>query len=212
MASPASPTWDQPSPASNQNLSQPDWLKDVDVEASGTANMSSVDFAAPPSGDFIAPPMATTSDDDKSGSRLRRFCKTLIFCISLGFLAIFIYSAIVQDNDVDNNMMWLIFYAIHAGAVSLYILARLCFIDLERIITKPFFAVLGSVAIWSIILVITTSVSYKDTASGGSDKGGDSDRLNDKEEKALEIAGAAIGLSSALYHMVAWKFCVAKSK
>jgi len=43
-------------------------------------------------------------------------------------------------------------------------------------------------------------------------EGEDSNSFNDKEEKALEVSGASLGLVSAIYHVMIWKFCCQKSK
>jgi hypothetical protein len=51
---------------------------------------------------------------------------------------------------------------------------------------------------------------YLLTDASESNAGPDAENFNDKEEKAYEVAGAGLGLVSAIFHVVMWQCCSTK--
>lgn len=191
---------------SNPNV--PEWLKDTntnndaskDVESNAptsTPTLSSVEMATPADAAAAAP----------SESACGRCLKLMSCGISLCFFAIFVASATFQGNDTGNSaIVWTIFYALHAVVAGACMVLQCC--NVLPCVEKPVLSLASSMLIWSIIMVVTTSIKLSDAESGGADQGGDSANWNDKEEKAYEVAGAALGLASGLYHVLVRKFCV----
>jgi hypothetical protein len=188
----------------------PSWLsgKTTDEEAAATAssgNFSTVEINQPDATTTTA--AASTSHSE---GRCGKIVQCVIYTISTALFAIFIASAVLQDNDSD-GLAWRLFYAFHAVTAGLFVVARLCFMATAPCFDKPLTALAICMMIWSIILVAIASKNLANAKSGGSKEGGDSDKFTDKEEKAYEVAGSALGLASVLFHLILWKFSLRKN-
>jgi hypothetical protein len=110
---------------------------------------------------------------------------------------LFFASFVLQFNDDDQIFNWVVFYGLHsilAVAVGLYI-------TFEKF--KPLrlygISVSGLLVVWGFVLVITTSVDLAKSDKGGDADGGDIDGATDREAKAFELGGAALGLMAGLF-------------
>ena len=77
-------------------------------------------------------------------------------------------------------------------------------------IDKPLTALGFAMLVFSLGMVTASAVKL--SKADASDAGEDAAKFNDKEEKAYEVAGAALGLVSAIYHIAVWKFCCQSAK
>ena len=135
-----------------------------------------------------------TEKDTNSDETSARGCSTLLFGISLLFFAAFVYSTVVQNNDVD-MLLWSIFYGLHAGVVFLSMVYFKCPISkLEKLI----YFLSAGIAVWSTVYVVLISLKLANSVEEG----------GEKEEYIYELAGASIGLFSALYHGAVVRCCV----
>jgi hypothetical protein len=67
--------------------------------------------------------------------------------------------------------------------------------------------------IYSIALLVIGAIDLSKSNAGGAKVGtGDEDKRTLQEELIFEVAGAGLGLVSALYHMMATKCCVTKKE
>lgn len=201
---------------------QPDWLK----EGSGTtATPTAQEGAAAASNTFTsslelddgaAPPPTSPAASAANSSSIssspnpcwRKTVRYLNWGVSLGLLAVFVASAVLQKNDANSSWNWVLFYAFHAATVALFFFFRAC--ASVECIDKPLLVLGGGMLVWSVVMVAISGKQLSDAKS--SDAGGDSDRLNDRQEKQLEVAGASLGLISAVYHVAIWKFCCQSAK
>jgi hypothetical protein len=192
----------------------PDWLKDTDGDkTAATAPQSSSPAAKGDSelGDAVAT-TGRKSMELKSRpepSPISQCCRWCMAIVSLLFFIIFVTSASFQSNDAGGSAIaWWLFYSLHA------VLAALCF-SLRcaknlACIAKPVQFLATCMVIFSIVMM---SISLKQLVEAHeSNPGPDSERWNDKEEKSYEVAGAALGLISALYHVLMWHFCSGRGK
>ena len=194
----------------------PDWLQESDPPTKGSVSaaatdsnnftMSSLELddggAAPSSG------AAAAATSPSSGSCHGKFIKCLNWGTSLFFLVIFIVSATFQENDGSGSILWMIYYILHAVTVAFYFFFRAC-ANVPRV-DKPLMALGGGMLVFSIGMVCASAVKL--TKADASDAGEDAAKFNDKEEKAYEVAGATLGLVSAIYHIAIWKFCCQSAK
>jgi hypothetical protein len=134
-------------------------------------------------------------------------CKTIFLSIiSFCFLGLFVYSATTQDNDVD-GLQWMFYYAVNATLVAVFIVYYACCFPL-----KVLYLLSTSVVIWSCVYIVIAALKLSDTPKGGDDKDtGDNDNMTLREEYAFELAGASLGLFSAMYHVFIAKCCVNKA-
>lgn len=155
--------------------------------------------------DIETPAVATTKDDTIASTEQTTKCSKVTKCIALTISAflfvLFIASSVVQDNDTGGSaILYLIFYALHAIVAGAYIFSHfMCKLRFTRLVT----GLGGGMLIWSIVLVVISSVQYSNTTAADdiTDAGGDNPNATKKEEIAYEIAGAALGAASALYHV-----------
>jgi hypothetical protein len=128
---------------------------------------------------------------------------------SVFFVALFAISASFQGNDASASLLWMLFYALHAVAAALFLVFACC-VGLPCL-DRPMVGLGAAMAVWSVVLVTVSAIRLAGAAAGGPRAGGDASAFTDREEKALEVAGAALGLVSALYHTIVWKYCAGKS-
>lgn len=193
---------------SNPNV--PEWTnttsdasKDVEFNApaSNPTIMSSVEL------DTIdttpAGAVASTAPSERTGGRCLKWMNS---GISLFFFAIFVASAIFKTNDAGGvSVLWTLFYSLQAIVAGACLVLQCC-LKLPCV-RKPVLGLAVSMLVWSIIMVIITSINLADAPGGGPSEGGDNNDWTNREEKAYELAGAALGLASALYHVLVWKYC-----
>ena len=177
----------------------PEWLEENGDSSRGNGS----GITDPPSDGFDA-----EKNEEPKGSR---FACCSFGCIFLGLISLvlcglFVYSAVVQDNDAD-GLQWIMYYSFNAlvPVVFLIYYYTSCFpvmaIHLLSALT----------AIWSIVYIVIASLKVQDTPSGGATDGtGDNDNQTLQEEYIFELAGASIGLLSSLYHPIVAKCCVMK--
>ena len=187
------PAWLQ----GNSNENTNDAANPIVSSTMKDAEMTAVDIETP----------ATNKDDNvhipstEQTSRCSKVKKCMGLTISACLFLIFIGSSVVQDNDTGGTaILYLIFYALHAVVAGAYFFSHFIF----RLRLSRFVLGLGSgMLIWSIVFVILSSVQYSNTFSADdiTDAGGDNPNATKKEEIAYEIAGAALGAVSALYHV-----------
>lgn len=123
------------------------------------------------------------------------WCKRLIIVgVSVVLMALFIYSAIVQNNDND-KILWYMYYSLSAVIPAFFLCHyMICFP------VKIMYAFTSGMAIWSIVMIIIISLDLADTSKD--EVKANSDQTV-REELTLELAGVSIGLVSALYHACA---------
>jgi hypothetical protein len=190
----------------------PDWLKDTDGDkTAATAPQSSSPAKEDPE---LGATSATSGKRMELKSRpepsaISRCCGWCMAIVSLLFFIIFVTSASFQSNDAGGSAIaWWLFYSLHA------VLAALCFslrcAKKLACISKPVQFLATCMVIFSIVMVSISTKQLVDAHE--SNPGPDSERWNDKEEKSYEVAGAGLGLVSALYHVLMWHFCSGRSK
>ena len=137
----------------------------------------------------------------------KRWGSIALLVVSTIFFAIFLYSAIVQQNDGD-GLQWIFFYAIHATIPGMFLFHYFCcFPD------KLIYGLSAAMACWSVAFLIISSIDLSKTETGGAKVGtGDEDNLTFHTELAFEVAGSALTLASAFYHIIMMKCCVGKKK
>jgi hypothetical protein len=190
VSSPSFPTGDRPS-----------WITDTEVPTPSSGNSEFFERRD------LQSPAADKKNSTSETSSCRYFFRRGFFLVfSFSFVCLFTVSAVIQINDED-SLGWLLFYAFHAT------LAALCVI--QNLLCFPQKLVLGLAAAmmnWSIVLVIIFALRLHNTEHGGPDEGGDDPNRNAREEIEVEVAGAALGLISALYHAVWMNRCSSSSK
>lgn len=196
------PAWLQGNNNNNNNdtddAANPDVTATMKDEEMG--NMTAVDVDTP----TAAP---TTSKDDhqiastEQTSKCSKVTKCIVLSISAFLFVLFIASSVVQDNDTGGTaVVYLIFYALHAIVAGAYFFSNfMCRVRLNQLVT----GLGGGMLVWSIVFIIISSVQYSNTTSADdvTDAGGDNPNATKKEEIAYEIAGAALGAISAVYHI-----------
>lgn len=144
---------------------------------------------------------------EKTG-KSRCSCSAGCVILSLAELvlcALFVYSAIVQNNDVD-GIQWIVYYSLSAAIPALFMVYYTCCFPAMAI-----YFLSTVTAIWSIVYIVIASLNVKDTPAGGAAEGtGDNDNTTLRTEYIFELSGASIGLFSALYHTCMVKCCVKK--
>jgi Transmembrane family 220, helix len=190
--------------ASTSATHNPDEVHDGDVEAD--AGLTSVDDAViGTENEKVTSQGEVTDPEIKTyGRSVKKF---ILIIISVALMILWVYSAIVQGNDADNSLVWKFFYVMHAVCAGIFVVVRLFFADKGEVIVKPFASLLVLMAIWSVVLIVISSIARSGAKEGGSEEGGDAPQFTDSEEKSLEIAGAALCLASALYHLIVLKCC-----
>lgn len=181
-------------------MNTPDWLKpsdnDLAVASSGGSTVDLENGSSTP----MSQDTATTSDKADNGEK-KRFsfscsCGAVtVLLISTAFFGLFVYSAIVQNNDTNDRLQWLIFYSLSASLVGLFMVSYMgcCFPS------KAFYVLSTGMSIWAIVILILSALAFKDTVKGAALR----------QELGYEMGGASISLLSSLYHTTMICCCVA---
>lgn len=192
-------------------METPDWLKanDADVEAGSTTELDTPTSQS--TTDTTTNKNNNGGDDSPGSSSKRSFtCScgaAMVLLISTAFLGLFVYSAIVQNNDGD-GLQWLIFYALNGALVAMFMLYYMCCFPQKAIYGLGF-----GMTVWAIVYIVIASLNFRDAPKGGDKAGtGDNDNQTLREEIGYEIGGASLGALSALYHVFMVKCCVNKNK
>ncbi len=192
------PAWLQGS--NNKNTTDDDTanpaMKDTEM-----GNMTAVDIdtteAAATSKNNNENDIASTEQTSTCG----KVMKCIVLSISAFLFVLFVASSVVQDNDTGvTAFVYLIFYAFHAIVAGAYFFSHfMCKSMLTQLVTGLGGGMLG----WSIVLVVLSSIDYSKTTAQDdvTDAGGDNPNATKKEEIAYEIAGAALGVISSIYHV-----------
>jgi len=177
----------------------PHWLNDY-----GNSSRAAVTNLSDPVDEFSLDDNKKT-DEASSGSRYCSIEFLLLSFASLALLGLFVYAAIMQDNDVD-GLQWIIFYALNAAVCLLFLVHYTCCFP---VIAIPLLSAVT--AIWAVVYIVIASRNVKETPTGGAEDGtGDNDNQTLREEYIYELAGASIGLFSSLYHTLMAQCCVKK--
>lgn len=191
------PAWLKGSNSITNDTTTPD-IPSTTTKDAEMGNMTSVDIDTPAA--------ATTSKEEnipstEQTSNCSKIMKCMALSISAFLFVLFIASSVVQDNDTGGSaILYLIFYALHAIVAGAYFFSHfICKLRFTRLVT----GLGGAMFIWSIVFVILSSVQLSNTTTADdiTEAGGDNPNATKKEEIAYEIAGAALGAFSAVYHI-----------
>lgn len=155
-----------------------------------------------------------SNDKDAEGEKTAKksFCFCSAACVVLSvtellLCALFVYSAIVQNNDAD-GIQWIVYYSLNAAIPALFMVYYTCCFP-----AKAIYFLSKITAIWSIVYIVIAALNVKNTPAGGDADGtGDNDNVTLRTEYIFELSGASIGLFSSLYHAVGVKCCAKKDK
>lgn len=174
------------------------WMDNEDEEAPGVGGSSSVR-----DDDVVTQPVSET----KTAKCLNnRCCFIAQLIISSLFFATFVYSSVVQQNDL-NGIQWILFYAIHAMIPVMYMMQITCCFP-EKII----YGVAVAMGIWSMVYLIISAVNLSQTAPGGEKVGtGDDDNRTLYDELLFELFGSILTFVSVIYHVTMMRCCSKKS-
>jgi Na+/melibiose symporter-like transporter len=174
----------------------PEWLQHTNTDLEAAKRDSVTEIETPTSQELSN---NNQNSEDTPKRSFRCSCgAALILMISAAFLGIFIFSAIMQNNDSD-SVLWLLFYSLSAATAAMFMLHYLCCFP-----QKVFYVLTVGMAVWAIVMVIITSLKFKDTAKGA-------DREY-REELGYELGGTALSLLSSLYHALMVVCCTNKNK
>lgn len=135
--------------------------------------------------------------DDADGVKCRNCRRTIHLALLLILGALFTYSFVVQFNDGADVALWLVFYVAQAAVAFLgVVILSPCGPNRGRSVLLSAALIMG---LWSVVMIILSSIDLAKTEAGGEETGGDNDGATEREEKAYEVAGAALGLASAMY-------------
>lgn len=155
---------------------------------------------------------ANDGSTDAKQSAKKSFCSCSAGCVILVLTeivlcALFVYSAIVQNNDVD-GIQWIVYYSLNAVIPAMFMVYYTCCFPAAAITFLS-----GITFIWSVVYVVIAALKVKDTPAGGDAEGtGDNDNVTLLTEYIFELSGASIGLFSSLYHPLMVKCCVKRDK
>jgi hypothetical protein len=187
----------------------PDWLKptDDDLALAGSGSTADLEEAGGDNGS----PMSQSKDQNEQPKQRKSFsCSCgafMILIISTAFFVLFVYSATTQGNDSD-KLQWLLFYALSATLVALFMVSYMCCFP-----AKVFYVLTLGMIIWSIVIIVLTSLDFKKAEKGGAKEGtGDNDNQTLRQELGYELGGASLSLLSSLYHITMICCCVDKQK
>lgn len=130
-------------------------------------------------------------DSSSPGPAARTFTwrSILFYTVSILLFALFIYAAVVQNNDSD-AVVWYLFYALHAVLPATVILH--CVFP-----AKVTYVLSAVMVLYSLVLIIISAVNLAGVKEGEKTQNGQSSL---QEELAFELGGACLGLISAVYH------------
>lgn len=135
-------------------------------------------------------------DDDEGPSITKRLC---LFFISVMFLALFIYSVTVQEEDGD-KYEWVFFYSFSAAIPALFLTHwMICFPD--KIIYLLCLGMIG----WSGTYIVIFSKRFNDDNTHDED-------ADIRREDIFEVGGACVACFSALYHVCVMCCCIRKKR
>jgi hypothetical protein len=184
-----------------QTSERPDWLQNDTETASGKDWDTSEQVVTTELSLDNSPTSSGSTKEEKSGQgSFSSWCKRLIIVgVSTVLMALFIYSAVVQNNDKD-KIEWYIFYSISAAIPACFLCHyMLCFP------AKIIYCCSTGMAVWSIVNIVLISLKVADTPKGGE---GNREGQTLREEYIWELSGVAVGLFSALYHACTSRFFV----
>jgi hypothetical protein len=124
--------------------------------------------------------------------------------IQVFLVFLFLASFAVQFNDAADVIAWIIFYfaqAVLAFGMAVYLTYPQKYFDCYSR-QRGLAQMAGSLAIWSLVLVVIASIDMAKTPSGGEEEGGDNDSATKREEIAYELGGAMLGLVAALIPLI----------
>jgi len=106
----------------------PDWLQSNSNGEEPAAPVFSADLEAVDSGfsdETNSKRQSSSSGDADNGEKSSRpslcSCRTIcLLVVSCAFLALFIFSAVVQNNDLQ-GIQWIVFYSLHAALAAAFI-------------------------------------------------------------------------------------------
>jgi hypothetical protein len=144
-----------------------------------------------------------------SGRRINnRGALCCMITVNICFIILFLYSAIVQDNDGKYSVLWNLFYGFHAAVYSVWLVLMTCCPDHSTaVVITPLQICIGLMIIWSIVLIITSSIIYQDADNEKVAKEENDVQFTDSTEKIFDITGAGIGLLAAFYHLFLLRYC-----
>mmetsp|Transcript_9333 Transcript_9333/g.10765 ORF Transcript_9333/g.10765 Transcript_9333/m.10765 type:complete len:190 (-) Transcript_9333:60-629(-) len=178
-----------------------DWLEDNGESATGGTASNGLETS-----------QSINDKNDQSGkdfstssSCFSCYCG-LISLTSLILLALFVYSASVQSNDID-GIHWIIYYSYSACIPAAFLVYYIYLFP-----TKVVYVLSAANAIWSIVFIVISALKLKDIPKGGATNDtGDNPNQTLRQEIAFELGGVSIGLFSSLYHICMAKFLVKKN-
>ena len=91
----------------------------------------------------------------------------------------------------------------HAILAALFLLFKSFFSIWKAKVDRLLLILCLGMSIWSVVMVVKSSIQVFQAAGEGED----SENFSDQEEKFFELAGAALGFISAVYHVLFWSFC-----
>lgn len=137
----------------------------------------------------------------------RGICCALVGAVvSVGFLGLFITGAVMFENDHSPmDQQWLAFYCYQAAVAAFSILFRVgCNGRCERLSNS---LATGGL-IWSIVLIIMTSITYKNAQNGKLTMDEfQTDVMEENDQNALELATSLVGFVNCAYHMMLYCCC-----
>lgn len=156
--------------------------------------------------DLYHPKPNEPSHEDDQNVNERRIKNPKVLCViitvNICVIILFLYSAIVQGNDVDYAIMWNLFYGCHAIIYTVYLVVFVAFYQQSAIMIHPLQLCYVLLIIWSVTLIVTSSMSMKDASNAAVPKQSNDPQFTDTTEHAFDIAGAGIGLAAAVYHYI----------
>ena len=175
----------------------PDWLQ-VDDKNNNKEGAETLSPSSPPSSPFM------DDDDDDAAARTcgcssRQIGAVTLNVISFIFLDIFIYSAIVQDDD--DKLLWFLYYSLHAALAALFLLARLCNWNTTWFVRSLLLSVvcMSGFATFMMWTSVTDYQNVVDKTNANTNNDGD------REDTVYKMGGAAVGGLSVLYHVLIWE-------
>mmetsp|Transcript_7551 Transcript_7551/g.18620 ORF Transcript_7551/g.18620 Transcript_7551/m.18620 type:complete len:194 (+) Transcript_7551:143-724(+) len=189
----------------------PDWLQSNNNGEEPAAPVFSADLEAVDSGfsdETNSKRQSSSSGDADYGEKSSRpslcSCRTIsLLFVSCAFLALFIFSAVVQNNDLQ-GIQWIVFYSLHAALAAAFIVYWTCCFP-----EKVLYLLSAAMTVWSIVYIILKSIDLSKTEKGGPET---ANGRTEYEDIAFELAGACIGVASSLYHSFMAKCCVKTEK
>ena len=125
--------------------------------------------------------------------------------MNICLIIIFIYSSVVQVNDVDKQIVWNLFYGFNAIIYSVYLVLFVCFPHKSAAVMKPLELCIVALIGWAIGLIITSSIALANADDTTAEEENDP-KFTDTTEKAFDISGACLCFAAAVYHYILLKY------